>query len=339
MAFRIKKIKAKYLYLAKYLIRNENVFLYATFHTQTVGNNLRKPIYILNLLLIILAFSCGQSSSKKQLNGKWFEIDNEYSTWTFYADSLLLKGDSKEKVEWIATESEIEFNIPTFYWDSLGKPIDIEDKITVRYKLSTDKDSLFGTLENRYGVHKFGLLKAENYIEFLHKRYGIKFSLPEDNSVKYLSQSNNHGLNRIYGLKVLIGYSNGKIIGRTELSGNLKHLESDIRIFKDSIKPYEHPRNDTREISKDEHKILLDRRFHLRVFADKNISDSIITKYLSITIRGDTSSFNKYFAMFKSKPPKTIAIKIFRIYNSEEIESYYGIRGRKIKTIANTVYN
>ena len=136
-----------------------------------------------------------------------------------------------------------------------------------------------------------------------------------------------------------MGISNNKIVGKTELSETLNHLESDIRTFKDSIKPYEGFQIET-------HNERLDYRFHLRVFADKNIADSTITKYLPVTIKSKISSINQYLPEeFKRTAPDTIPIRIYRIYQVLENQGY-GIekrndivKGKEIKTIANNVYN
>jgi len=118
---------------------------------------LRRLIYIVNLLIILLAFSCGQNSSEKELNGNWREIENEYSTWNFYPDSLVFKlsGTTENKTDWKANKSQIEFEIETFDRDSVGKLVDTINKVRIDYQLSDKKDSLFGTLKNNYGVHKF----------------------------------------------------------------------------------------------------------------------------------------------------------------------------------------
>lgn len=112
-------------------------------------------------MTFILFFSCGQNSAEKNLNGKWYEIENEYATWEFYPDSLIVGTEDKDKVEWRATVSKIEFDYPTYYWDSLGKIVNIIDKIVIDYKLTDNSDSLTGTLTNRYGKHKFGLIRIK----------------------------------------------------------------------------------------------------------------------------------------------------------------------------------
>lgn len=95
------------------------------------------------------------------MNGKWYELENEKINWTFYPDSLIITADPYDKVEWRATDSKIEFDYPTFYWDSLAKPVDVVDKISIEYKLSDNKDTLFGTLTNRNGKYVFRLIRIE----------------------------------------------------------------------------------------------------------------------------------------------------------------------------------
>jgi hypothetical protein len=57
---------------------------------------------------------------------------------------------------------------------------------------------------------------------------------------------------------------------------------------------------------------------------------------LSATIRSKISNQNEYFF----KPPNdTLPIRIFRIYKSKKDPKYGVLNGKKIKTIANTVYN
>lgn len=281
-------------------------------------NNLRKTIYLFYLSIFLLIISCGQNSSEKTLNGKWYDVDYEFSSWHFYPDSLVLGDD---KLKWKATESKIEFNHPILYRDSLDNFINIEDKISVHYQLSNDKDSLYGTLKNHFGVHKIILLRAENSIEFLNKKYDLQFSLPKDDSTETLSVYNQ------FGLKVFIGYSNNKIVGKTELTDNLNHMESDIKIFKDSILP----------TVREEVDGFLDNKFHLRVFADKMISDSIITNLLPVTIKSKIATINNALPeRFKRTAPDTLPIRIYRIYKIEEDEK---MKGKKIKTLAFNVYN
>jgi hypothetical protein len=277
-----------------------------------------------------LFFTCGQNSAEKKLNGKWYAVENDgYTRIHFYPDSLVFTEEYKESVKWNATDSRIDFNLPSnMFMDS------IKD-VSILYRLSTNKDTIYGAFKNVHGERKITLLRADNYIEYLNKRYDIKFSLPKDNSVKNLNYFLKNSLNRMYGLKIFIGLSDKEFIAKTELSENLNNLESDIKTFKARIEPSQHPLNYYREILDDDHINLLDNRFHFRVFADKNISDEMITKYLSININGD----NSFYKRIQMKTPDSIPIKIFRIYDNKEMEKDTGIRGKQIKTIANTVYN
>ncbi|MBC2846270.1 hypothetical protein, partial [Winogradskyella flava] len=295
------------------------------------GNNLKKSVYILNFLLILLAFSCGQNSSEKELNGNWREIENEYSTWHFYPDSLVFKinGDTEEKVNWKGNKSEIKFDIQTSDWNSDEKIVDTIYKVRIDYQLSDKKDSLYVTFKNNFGTHKFGLLKAKNYVEYLNKKFGIDFTLPKDSSGIYLGQMyhstiGGKKLHPNYGLKIFMRSSNDKIVARTELSENLNNLGFDIKKFKDSIRPLE-------EYIPGENEMYSDERFHLRIFADKSIPDSIITNKLKVSIAEKKSELNKHY-------PDTLPIRIYRILKTKGIDPR-NIKGKEIKTIANTVYN
>lgn len=259
-------------------------------------------------MIIISVLSCGQNSSEKHLNGKWYESKN--SIWHFYPDSLVITADLKNTVKWSATESKVEFEHPYFYLDSLEKPIDTHDKIIINYNLSKSKDYLFGSLKNRFGTHKLELLKAKNYIEYLNKKHEIQFTLPKDHNAKFINTE------EIFGLKVFLAITNNKVVGKTELSKNLNYLKSDIKMFKDSIKT-----NGRSEV--DGYDKFYDNRFHFRVFADKNISDSIIINRLPIKL--------------EARSGDTIPVKIYRMYESTTKDNPIILKGKKIVTIANNV--
>ncbi len=278
-----------------------------------------------------MAFSCGQNSSEKELNGNWRAIESEFSTWHFFPDSLVLKfpGESDEKTNWSANKSQIEFELPNLYWELSETPEDSINRILINYELSENRDSLFGTLRNNWGVHKFGLLRTKSYIEYLKKKFAVEFTLPKDSSGIYLGQMyhstiGSKKLHPNYGLKIFMGSSNNKIIARTELSENLNNLEFDIKNFKDSIRPLG-------EEFAGENEMYSEERFHLRIFADKSIPDSIVTNKLKITINQKKSEDNKHYT-------DTLPIRIYRILKTKGIDPR-NIKGKEIKTIANTVYN
>gem|GEM_PF-3209438 len=284
---------------------------------------MKKSHYISNFLILILIFSCGQNSSEKKLNGKWYGIENNgFTRMHFYPDSLVFTEEFTESVEWNATESQIDFSLPNNYFY-----LDSSKNFTAYYKFSKNQDTLFCTIKNDYGENELNFLKAENYIEYLNKKHEVEFQLPKNDSVEFIE------LDNIYGLKVFIGKSNNSIIGKTELSNDLKNLESDIKIFKDSIRPYEQNQIET-------HEMFLDRRFHIRVFADKSISDSTITKSLKTTIYLKNSEADKNLPeRFRGEKRDTLPIRIFRIFDSKEEINLWKIKGKEIKTIANNVYN
>jgi hypothetical protein len=298
-----------------------------------------KKVYIPSLFIFIFIVSCGNNASEKKLLGKWYGIENNGLTrMHFYKDSLVFTETEKESVEWNATDSKIEFSLPNnlFYLES-------SKAITVYYKLSKNRDTLFGTFSNsEFGENKVSLLRAKNYIAYLKKRYDIEFALPEDNAVKYLNTDNKEGLDGIYALNVFMGYSNNKVLRKTEFTKNLNHLAADIKMFKDSFNPEKHKQTYShQELSKGKHKRLLDKRFHLRVFADKTISDSMITSSLSLTIKDKITLIYEDFpeTLLENKSTDTIPIRIFRMYQSEEKQYLDVMRGKKIKTNTLQIYN
>lgn len=277
-----------------------------TFLILNVGNNLRKPFYILNLLIILLVFSCGQNSSEKELNGKWYEIKNNGITrLNFNSDSLIITDLRTQTVEWSADKSKIEFDYNLMFTDSLGRKI---KKTVLEYNFSSTKDTLFTHIIEPDKKVEFNLIKANNYIDYLNKKSGIKFELPKDGKSEPIN------LESDYSLKIFMGFSNNKIIGKTELSDNLNNLESDIKTIKDSL-----------ITGRPEQDVLNEIRFHLRVFADKKIPDSMITKSLPVTNRSDI--FKIYD--FPRPPNDTLPLKIYRIYQSEERENPGFMEGKK----------
>lgn len=308
----------------------------------TVCNNLKKLLYIqvllIFILLFILLFPRGQNSAEKELNGKWRSIEYEYSTWHFYPDGLVLKypDETDEIALWKSNKSQIEFDLRDFGYDSTGKLIDTINKILINYKLSKNNDSLFGTLKNNWGIHEFSLLRTKSYIEYLKKKFDIEFTLPKDSSGIYIGSTHfstigGYKLHPLYGLKIFMESSNNEIIAKTELSENLNNLEFDIKRFKDSIKP-------SWSEYFGENEMYLDQRFHLRVFADKNIPDSIITNKLKVTVTQNSEDNKHYLDYLRNQKGDTLPIRIYRILKTKGIEPR-NIKGKQIKTIANTVYN
>lgn len=280
---------------------------------------MKKQIYILNLLIILFAFSCKQNSSEKELNGHWREIENEYSTWHFYPDSIVFKfsGITQKKTEWKANKSQIRLEIPTFDRNSMGEFVDTINKVSIDYKLSSKKDSLIGTINSNYGKHKLNLLRTKSYSEYLHKKFGIEFTLPKTDSAELVK------LDPIHGMKIFMYIENNKIKGKTELSNSLNNLESDIISFREKLQTYYGPK-DWRNL-----------KFYLSVYADNNIPDSTITKSLAITTKSNFFINNDF-----PRPPKNHShpMKIYRMYENETIEFRAKFNGKTIKSIANTVY-
>lgn len=269
-------------------------------------------VFIIGLILI----SCGQNSYEKELNGKWYEIKNDGITrLNFKPDSLIITDFRTQIVEWSADESKIEFDYSLMFPDSLGRKI---KKTILKYNLSNTKDTLFTSFKEPQKEVEFNLIRANNYVDYLNRKSEIKFELPKDDESETINLESN------YGLKIFMGYSNNKMIGKTELSNNLNNLESDIIAFKDSL-----------ITGRPELDMRIDIRFHLRVFADKKISDSVITRNLRVTIENELFKTNNFPRLLSD----TVAIRIYRIYHSVEKENLDFLKGRKIKTIANIIYN
>ena len=249
-----------------------------------------------------MLFSCGQNSAEKELIGNWREIENEYSTWHFYPDSLVFKltGEPNKTTDWKASKTQIEFEIETFERNSTGKFIDTIHKILIDYQLSDKKDSLFGTLTNNYGVHNFSMLKTKNYNEYLNRKFGVKITLPKNDSNELKK------VDPVYGMKIFMNLENDNIVAKTELSNSLNNLETDIKDFKNKLESYFGTYD------------LRTERFYLGVYADRHIPDSMITANLAVTIKSNFFLNNEYDAIPIPRPPgDTLPINIYRMYESD----------------------
>ncbi|WP_375239086.1 hypothetical protein [Aurantibacter sp.] len=280
---------------------------------------MKKNFYISNLLIVLLTISCGQNSSEKELNGNWREVENEYSTWHFYPDSIVFKssGTTLEKTDWNANKSQIKLEIPTFDRNSAGNLIDTINKVQIDYKLSKKKDSLFGTLKNNYCVHEFSILKTKNYNEYLNRKFGIELTLPKRDTIGLKN------IDTFYGMKIFMTSENDELIKKTEFSASLNNLENDIKRFKDKLVTHFGPKDFRNE------------RFYLSVYADKKISDSIITVNLDVTFKSDFFLDNE----IPRPPGDTIPIRVYRMYSNTENNNLNFRKAKNIKSIANIIYN
>ena len=142
--------------------------------------------------------SCGQNSFEKELNGKWYCLENDGITrLNFYPDSLIFTELGSQNVEWKATKSTLEFEIiqlvPNLSDTNESK------KLLTNYRLSKTKDTLFCSVHIPVGLNEFTLIRAKNYIRFLGKKNGIELDLPLDLKVEHLE------LDSEYGLKIFRG--------------------------------------------------------------------------------------------------------------------------------------
>ncbi len=270
--------------------------------------NYRILIVVISMMLI----SCGRNEHEKKLYGKWYELESDVVTLLdFNSDSLRITDSKTQSVSWTANQSKIKFDYNTWE-DGLQKTI-------LEYNLSATKDTLFTKLVEPQGEQKFNLIRADSYIDFLNKKSRLKFNLPKSDTSEFIEFGGQ------YGLKIFIGYSQkNNIIKKTQFSDDLTKLKDDIKKFKNNL---------LTGIA--EMDIATDYRFHFRVFADKDISDSIITKSLSFIVKSDLFKTYDY-----PRPPNdTLSIKIYRIYQTKEENNLDILKGIRLKTNANIVYN
>ena len=226
-----------------------------------------KLIYI--FLILIGLFSCNQNSSEKELNGTWYGIEKDSPVLVFRPDTLaLFFVPNPQNVLWKANNRIIEFE----YFPINSKEI---KKAEIKYQIKNDTLTTLFNGEN--GIY----LKANSYVDFLNKKSNIKFLLPKNSKLKTLKNS------RENGLRIFVGKRQGKIISKTEFSDNLNNLNHDIQKFNSSF----HNSNDIKM------------RFHYRVFADKNISQTEMEKVYQILRKSEIK-------------------KILRIYEAEKFETW-----------------
>jgi hypothetical protein len=262
---------------------------------------LKKKIYILVLLPAFALLSCGQNSFEKELNGKWYALENDGLTrFFFYPDSLILTELGSQNIKWKANKSIVEFDYNLRFVDSSGNKL---KKYKMEYVLSKSKDTLLYKIKDSTEERSFNLIRAENYLNYLCKKTKIDFELPNDNLVEHIE------LDERYGFKIFIGTKNKVIETKTEFGNGLDSIKTDLQKFRHKINP-----QGQYEESKMYHES------HFRIFADKSISD----EKLKSNIHKLTESKIK---------------KVFRIYKSEEYENLVYLRGERIKTIANNAYN
>jgi len=244
-----------------------------------------KTIYI--FLILIGLFSCNQNISEKKLNGTWYGIEKNSPVLVFRPDTLaLFLVENPQNVLWKANNRIIKFE----YFPSNSKEI---KKVEIEYQIKND------TLETLFNGEKGIYLKANNYVEFLNKKFNLKFILPKNRKLKTLRNGKENGL------RIFVGKRKGKIISKTEFSDNLNNLSNDINKFKLS---FYNPMN-------------LRQRLHYRVFADKNISKSKMEKV--------------YRTLRKSKIKKIV--RIYEVGNNGNW-NYEHIRFDKNKLLP-TAYN
>lgn len=276
---------------------------------------MKKFTYLICGVIILFLFSCGQNSFEKQLNGKWYELETGGAVrLNFFEDSLIITDTRIQSVDWSANESVIEFDYQLLFADTLGRKM-IPTKL--KYKLSATKDTLFTQILDYQEKRSLNLLRADNYIDYLNKKTGIKFDLPNSDTIESLD------LDTFFGFKIYLGMSDGIINGKTIFSNDLTSLESDIRSFRDSV-----------IIGRPENYWLNEKRFHLKVFADKKIPDSLITSVLRLNLHSEL-----YKKAENYRPPyDTLPIKLYRMYQSPEYENLGFMNATEIESKTNLIF-
>lgn len=260
---------------------------------------MKKNIYIAFITSFLL-ISCRQNSFEKDLNGKWYGLENDgFTRMFFYPDSLIITELGSQNVKWNANKSIIEYDYNLRFADSSGNKL---KKHKTDYVLSKTKDTLFCTIKDSTEERNFNLIKADNYLNYLSKKSEINFELPNNNQVEHFDLDSN------YGFKIFIGKKNNGIQIKTQFGNGLDSIKTDILKFNQKFNPQEGFEKD-----------ILYNNSHFRIFADKSILDEIILKNIQ-------------------KLNESKIKKVFRIYKSEEYENLGYLRGVQMKTITNDDY-
>lgn len=249
---------------------------------------------------MLALLSCGQNSYEKELNGKWYGLENDgFTRMFFYAYSLIITEIGSQNVQWKADKSRIEFD---YYLRFHTLPNNFK-KYKTDYILSKNKDTLFCKIKDSTDERSFNLVRADNYLNFLNKKNDVDFELPTNNQIEHFD------LDGDYGFKIFIGSNNDVLKIITEYGNGLDSIKTDVLKFKQKINP-----KGEYEKSKLYHGI------HFRIFADKSISNEKLISYIRELAKSEIN-------------------RVFRIYKSEEYENLGYLRGERIKTITNIGYS
>jgi len=242
---------------------------------------MKNKIHIIISLLVLIIVSCGQNSFEKELNGKWYGLDNDgYTRMFFYPDSLVITEIGPiQNVQWTANKSRIEFDYQMIM-DST------DSSLKTKYILSESRDTLFCKIIDSVEERSFHLIRADNYLNYLSRKNKIDFELPVDNEVKHFD------LDRRYAFKIFIGTKNGGLKVMTEYGNGLDSIKTDLQKFKQKINP-----KSEYEESKMYHES------HFRIFADKSISNEKLKKHIQELTK---SEIYKVFRIYKSKEHKNL---------------------------------
>jgi hypothetical protein len=233
--------------------------------------------------------SCKQNSFEKNLNGKWYALENDAVTrFYFYPDSLVLMELNIQKLSWTANDTKIEFNYVED-WPYNSSENDTIKRV-LNYFLSKNGSELLLKLKDSASNQRFQMIKAESYFDFLSKKNGVPFNLPKDNNSDYITLDNR------YGLKFFARTTNKKTLITSEYGNELDSITNDFTNFKQTLNP---------TIGSNDQKLTSE--IHFKVFADRSVSDEEIEK------------------LFRKAG---IHKKVYRIYESDSYFNYMNLKGK-----------
>lgn len=152
---------------------------------------------ILNIILFIFILtSCSKNEYEKQLIGKWnnFPIGG-MTDITFYKDSIVSYDYSDRRVgTWKADSDKIHIHFP--------KKIEgLREKLTLFYRFSSDRDSLFTKLDTDTIGENFVLLRVTDKWKHYLREFDLQIDLPNANFEMIKNDSMNFGVNLYIGLR------------------------------------------------------------------------------------------------------------------------------------------
>jgi len=181
---------------------------------------MKKILTILILLLVIS--SCTRNTFEKELIGKWnnFPVGGR-SDITFYKDSIVSFDYSNQSRigTWKADSNKIYIHFPK-------KIKGLREKLTLFYKISSDKDSLFSKLDTDTIGENLVLLRVIDKWKHYLREFDLQLDLPSADFKMIKNDSVSFGVN------LYIGLENEKLsIKSDRWDSNQYNLLDEIQLF------------------------------------------------------------------------------------------------------------